>query len=141
MSGRSAVAVFRAGYSSLPKLERFVDGFSVAGERELMRAKIVASELFDNLVAHGRGIRPSLVVVGLRAGPPFTLTLHYRSSNIDDFAGALEEIRPGTGRKVSPRYDESAGLYRGFGLAMCSRVSSSIRLRRGLLWHRVSVVF
>lgn len=106
-----------------------------------MRAKIVASELFDNLVAHGRGVRPSLVVVALRAGPPFTLTLRYRCSNVEDFINALEELRSGAGRKVSPRYDESSGLYRGFGLAMCGRVSSSIRFRRGLLAHRVSVVF
>jgi hypothetical protein len=106
-----------------------------------MKAKIVASELFDNLVTHARGVCPPFVMVRLRAGPPLTLTLGYRSSNLSEFLSALEAVRPLPEGGASPRFDASAGLYRGFGLAMCVHLSSSIEVRRGLLRHLVSVVF
>jgi hypothetical protein len=137
MSGRSAVAVLRADFSSLPRLERFVDDFTGAGERERMRVKIVAGELFDNLVAHARGVRPPFAFVSLSSVLRLTLTFRFRASNLEAFLSALDEARAGG----KPRFDEAAGLYRGFGLRMCVRLASSIEVRRGLSWHRVSVVF
>jgi hypothetical protein len=118
-----------------------VDAFAQAPDAQRRRAKIAASELFDNLVAHGRGLRPPLVLVSLRRGPRLRLTLRYRCANFDDFVRALDAVRGGKTDNAPPRYDAEGGIYRGFGLRMCRSVSSSIEVRRGLLAHRVSVVF
>lgn len=141
MSGFPAAIILRTDYSRVFSLERFVDGFTAVPTSARLRAKLVASELFDNLLAHGRDIRPPIVVLSLSAGPPLALTFRFRSSNLSEFIAAAEAAKKGLGVEATKRYDSEAGLYRGFGLFMCGRLSSSIRARRGLLWHRVSVVF
>ncbi len=139
MSGRSAAVLLRTSYASLPRLERFVDGYSGFSGEALARTKLVACELFDNLIAHGRGVMPPFAVVTLSAVPGPVLTLRYRASNLQAFHRALEDARSGAGGR--PRFDEAASLYRGFGLKMCVELASAIEVRRGLFWHRVSVVF
>ncbi len=139
MSGRSAAVIIRTSYASLPRLERFVDGYPGSSGAAAARTKLVACELFDNLVAHARGVLPPFAVVTLSSVPGLTLTFRFRSANLPAFQRALDEARSGAGGK--PRFDAAAGLYRGFGLKMCVALASDIEVRRGLFWHRVSVVF
>jgi hypothetical protein len=139
MSGRSAAVIIRTSYASLPRLERFVDAYPGLSGATAARAKLVACELFDNLVAHGSGVLPPFAAVTLSSVHGLTLTFRFRSSNLPTLRRALGEARSGSGGK--PRFDAAAGLYRGFGLKMCVELASAIEVRRGLFWHRVSVVF
>jgi anti-sigma regulatory factor (Ser/Thr protein kinase) len=70
MGGASAAILLRTDRSQVFRLERFIDGFTAASAPARLRAKLVVSELFDNLLEHGRGVRPPLVSLRLRSGPP-----------------------------------------------------------------------
>ena len=133
--------MLRVDYSQLPRLEHFVDEFQAAMEFERMKGKIVASEFFDNIVAHGRRVFPPFVLVSLIATPALSIEIRYRSSNFDEFHRALNKLFSSPGKVLKPRYDEVAGRYRGIGLGMSVRLASSISIRTGLFYHRVSIVF
>jgi hypothetical protein len=147
MGRRSAGLWIGAGYARLPDLEEFVDRFTGVDAATRRRMKIVASELFDNIVAHGRGVKPALVRVSLRAGPPAELRMSYRTSNFRDFSAALraclaeEGAGAGVPSAASRRYDSYAHRYRGLGLIMCACLTRSICARPSWLWNQIRVEF
>ena len=139
-----AKLVLDARYSELPRLERLIDGFPGLSERDRMRVRIAATELFDNIVAHARDSRSTRVSVRLLPGPPLRLELRYRSSNFAEFVAELAAARsivPASAWAEAGRFEAYEGRYRGLGLIMCLAVASSLQARPGLFRHLVSVVF
>ena len=144
MCAPAAGIVLIASYAEFPRLERFFDDFPDIAERDRMRARIAATELFDNVVAHARDPRPARVSIRLSPGPPLKLDLSYKSTNFPEFEAELAAARahaalPSPSR--APRYAADDRRYRGLGLTMCLAVASGVTTQAGLFRHLVSVVF
>ncbi len=139
MSKHHTLVLLRAEYAELIRLERFIDKIPWLESSGKFRAIIVASELFDNIVSHGRHVWMDRVVLKISSGP--ILRIYYRSSNLDDFKKALANQYEQKNLKTKKlHYNEQSKRYTGLGLGMIARLGSRVHIQEGLFWHRISVV-
>ncbi|GAB1484255.1 hypothetical protein MASR2M78_30730 [Treponema sp.] len=139
MNWNFSLLLLRVEYAGLARIEPFVDAIPWLEKAEKLKLTIVASELFDNIVAHSQNVRWNLVVLGIKRGA--RLSLCYRSSNLDEFWDAVDsQYLEDKTRPIEARYDVGSNRYRGLGLGMVARLASKVQVHKGLFWHRISVV-
>jgi len=123
-------------YTNLAVLEAFMLQCDFLGETERLRATLVASEFFDNIVIHSRDRRGdasrSRVVVCVSKRKRIQIRLSYRTANFSEIIRA--------NRTVLPHFDTASRRYRGLGLRMCRNLSSSVSFRQGLLKSTIIII-
>jgi len=132
---RSSIRV-TPDFANLCALEAFMARCDFLGETERLRATLVVSELFDNIVMHSRSRRGgtvrSGVLISVSKDKLVRVLLRYRTGNFAEIIRA--------NRTVLPHFDTGSRRYRGLGLRMCRNLSSSIRFRRGLLNSSIIII-
>jgi hypothetical protein len=119
-------------FANLSVLEEFVFScpFLEGGERN--RAVLLATEYFDNIVAHSRSISTGDVSVAVDKSARTSIVLRYRTCNFSEMVRA--------NRTTKPHFDLASGRYRGLGLLMCRNLASSIHYKKGLLKSSVIII-
>jgi len=113
-----------ADYASLVELEEFISSTCCLPDSVRSRALLIATEYFDNIVAHSRGSASCKVSVAVRPAEPPRIVIRYYTLNFRQMRRA--------DRHTEPHYDFLSRRYRGLGLRMCRNLASSIEYRQGL---------
>ncbi len=130
----SATARFRAEASELVRLEAFVRSLAFLADGERDRLIIVSSEILDNIIAYSTRLRRRAIRMRVHKGAKLTLAFYFKSDNFSAFA----VHGPDTEKRY---FDVAKSRYRGLGLAMCRRLSSSMLFRPGPLSDSILVTF
>ena len=119
--------------SSLISLEDFIFGCTFLSENEMNRAKILATEFFDNIVMHSvQGFCGKVIVRVLKAESLITIRLNYWTTNFGKMLNALDTTKP--------HYDGESLRYRGLGLRMCKNLASDIQYKKGLFKSSIIII-
>jgi hypothetical protein len=117
---------------NLSILEQFIGQCRFLDSSLRCRAILVATEYFDNIIAHSRCCGCCKVYIALYQSRDTELVLRYRTRNFQEMVQAS--------RVTQPYYDAASERYRGLGLLMCKNLSSSIVYKRGLLRSSVVII-
>jgi len=119
------------------RFERFLDKSlrSIPPDRAAA-LKLIASELFDNIVEHAKGVFPPLVHVKIKSNRQVRLQISYTSTNFDEFEKILDlrQTSPlSSQRSRAIHYSELDERYRGLGLFIVSSLATDIKISRKLV--------
>jgi len=122
----------KSDFSSLPDLESFVTSCGFLEKEESLRALIVSTELFQNIVSYSRFPVSTAVDFAISRNDAIRLAISWATLNFGELVRASGS--------TSPRFDRAAGRYRGLGLLMCRNLSKSIQYKKGLFKSSVIIM-
>jgi len=125
--------VLTTDLSNLIVLENFISGCLFLDGNEMNRAKLLATEFFDNIVIHSvHGLCGEVSITVRKIKARITLILKYSTKNFGKMLNALDT--------TNPHYDVKSLRYRGLGLRMCRNLASDIHYKKGLFKSSIIII-
>ncbi|HKL85589.1 MAG TPA: hypothetical protein VJ861_04600 [Treponemataceae bacterium] len=119
-------------FANLSVLEYFIYNNSCLSPHEKLRALLITTEYFDNIISHSKGTRPCKVSVLISVSKRKKIIMRYHTNNFSEMVTA--------NRITEPYYDLESKRYRGLGLRMCRNLASSITFHKGLFKSSIIII-
>lgn len=111
-------------FANLLVLERFINTNTCLSPHEKVRALLITSEYFDNIISHSIGTPSCSLFICSRFSRKKKILIRYATKNFNEIIIA--------DRMTKPHFDSLSKRYRGLGLRMCRNLATSVVFQKGL---------